>query len=80
MICPTCGDERPKPVAVTPDTLPQQGDIFICPQCATPAVLTLSDGWKTLPPELLAELSPEEQKDIEFAIRNIKAYHRSENV
>lgn len=79
MICPSCHVETEAPRSVTPDATPTQGDIYLCPTCAKPAVYTLL-GWKPMSESELLNLSPDEKADLDFAIRNIQAYHRPETL
>ena len=62
--------------SVVPDAIPGPGDLLLCGQCGTiNVVLPRSIGLRPITAIELSALSETEQKDLDFAVRNIKARH-----
>lgn len=70
--CPTCSTVVSQLATTSPDSLPDVGSLYICGDCATLSTFH-SRGLRKLNQRQLRRITPDELREIRFAVRNILA-------
>ncbi len=70
--CPTCRTIVSQLASTSPDAMPESGSLYICGDCATLSQFR-PKGLRKLSSRQLRRITPEELKEIRFAVRNIIA-------